>query len=144
MCFAMKFALAEAFQGELFLPTTEPPLMIRERRTFWRRRATGEWYISVKGQGCACSMLSDDADWGKEQWDIRSSHVQAIADAVMSVALQVNAPFAFIAGWDGDECHQAIAVTPEQLKNVILTGKIAQNARYEVSLSEESRHDTSP
>src|ERR1044071_2662612 len=53
--------------------------------------------LSEKGEGCACSMLTDDADWNAATWDMRGDVVVAVADTLMTIPRRNG--FAFEALW---------------------------------------------
>jgi hypothetical protein len=77
-------------------------------------------------------MLTEDADWDQPYWSIEPSFLASIAEAIPHIARQVQSPFTFIAGWDGDECSQVFPVTTVELGRIILAGHLARNTKYEV------------
>src|SRR5262245_36415068 len=58
--------------------------------------------LSERGKGCACSMLTDDADWNAATWDLREDVVSALADTLTTIHRHAGNGFAFEGLWIGD------------------------------------------
>jgi hypothetical protein len=54
--------------------------------TSFVRRGNPCLSISEKGQGCACSILTDNADWNAHTWDIRLDVLPNLALALLFIS----------------------------------------------------------
>ena len=63
MCLTMIVRVREPLGDRITEILREGDLSISEQKD-WRSKPTGLLMLSESGEGCACSMLTDDADWG--------------------------------------------------------------------------------
>ncbi len=103
----------------------------------WLRKPTGVVFLFEEGEGCACSMLTDEADWGQPYWDIRPEVLPLIANTVERLASSLKEPFVFGALWAGDRPEQSTAVTAAELAELIRAGTIRQKTKYNVRILEQ-------
>ena len=86
--------------------------------------------LSEKGEGCACSMLTDDADWNAATWDMRGDVVVAVADTLMTIPRRNG--FAFEALWIGDRPKTDQRVSIDDLANRVRANRVGNKVRYVV------------
>jgi hypothetical protein len=129
MCLTMTVQLKKPLgDGISRIPATGVLSIIEHRN--WRRKPTGLLTISEPSEGCACSMLTEDADWGRPHWDMRPEVLPQIAKTLDAIHQQVPEGFEFEALWIGDEPDGTEAVTIEEMRSLILAGQIGQKVRY--------------
>ena len=88
--------------------------------------------ISKTGEGCACGMLTDDADWNAEFWDFDSALLQPTADVLAKINERVPDGFIVQALWAGDKPEETLKLSFEELQNLVLKNQIKTKTRYEV------------
>lgn len=88
--------------------------------------------ISEEG-GCACSMLTDEADWNAAFWDIQPEMLPHLADVLSFIAERVVGSFAFEDLWVGEKPKETVEVSPDDLKDAVLKNRIGTKVRYVVS-----------
>ena len=86
--------------------------------------------VSEPGEGCACSMLADDARWDSETWALRSEATTKLAEAMRWVAEHAGGPWTFEARWDLPV--ESRGVTRAELLDIIARGAIRIRTRYVV------------
>ena len=106
MCLIMTVRLSERDAGRArdIAASTNSPDSIEvaaAHRLF--RRATRDLNICEHGQGCACSMLHDDADWDAPAWRMRPEVLPRLASTLAKIREHSSEPFTFQARWVGDE-----------------------------------------
>ncbi|UCG57337.1 MAG: hypothetical protein JSU70_21020 [Phycisphaerales bacterium] len=117
--------------------TGDANLLNTSERKNWLRKPTGLVFLFEEGEGCACSMLTDEADWGQPYWDLRPEVLPVIANTVERLASSIKEPFQFEALWAGDHPEQNMAVTATELADLIKAGKIGQKITYNVKIGEQ-------
>ena len=95
--------------------------------------------LSEKGEGCACSMLTDDADWNATTWDMREEIVAALADTIITIHRQAGNGFAFEALWIGDRPKTEQRVTIDDLAGRVRCNQVGTKVRYVVAPAPNER-----
>ena len=86
--------------------------------------------ISEKGEGCACSMLTDEADWNAPTWDIRREVLPDLALALLFISELASNGFNFEAIWAGDKPEKNIEVSLDAILEIVQKNQIGTKARY--------------
>jgi hypothetical protein len=89
-------------------------------------------FLSEIGEGCGCSMLTDNADWNAPTWDLREEVVGPLADKLVTIDREVANGFAFEALWVGDRPSIERRVTIGELVECVKTNQIGTKVRYVV------------
>lgn len=85
------------------------------------------------GHGCACSMLSDEADWNATTWAMLPDALRRLADALAAVDSAARGPWEFQARWlDGSKVSE-VDITSRELLHLVRRGQIATRSRYKVA-----------
>ena len=101
------------------------------RRFF--RGVTGELNVCEPRQGCACSMLHEDADWDSAAWRMRPEVLPRLASTLAKVRERSSAPFTFETLWVGDDVYYERQVSFNELRGIIESGQIGTHTRYTVT-----------
>jgi hypothetical protein len=88
--------------------------------------------VSEEG-GCACSLLSDDADWNAETWAMRPQVLERLAQTLEILSLRGPKELLFEALWVGDAVQEIVQVTPTQLGQLARSSKLGTHTRYAIS-----------
>ena len=136
MCLIMTVRLSERDAGRArdIAASTNSPDSIEvaaAHRLF--RRATRDLNICEHGQGCACSMLHDDADWDAPAWRMRPEVLPRLASTLAKIREHSSEPFTFQALWVGDEVYHERHVSVAELRDIIESDQIGTDTRYTVT-----------
>ncbi|MBK6588644.1 MAG: hypothetical protein IPG22_10165 [Acidobacteria bacterium] len=91
--------------------------------------------ICELGEGCACSMLSDDADWNHPFWDFRPEVLKDLASLLTRIGESVIEELSVEALWAGDESRESIYLSLPQLEQLVLKNQIGTKTQYRVLAS---------
>lgn len=97
----------------------------------WARERPVRAVISEAG-GCACSLLSDDADWNAEVWAFRHDVLDTLAATLQSLAASVTDGVTVEALWIGDTVNETRSVSTADLVELARTNRLGTHTRYEV------------
>ena len=89
-----------------------------------------------RGGGCACSLLSDAADWDKPTWDLAPQVLTGLAAAVELLHERVGG-FTLQATWIGDKAETTERVPVKQLVRDILANAVRNKVVYRVGKAGE-------
>jgi len=103
----------------------------------WAREQPVRAVISEAG-GCACSLLSDDADWNAEVWAFRHDVLARLAATLQSLAGSVTDGATVEALWIGDNVKETRSVSTADLVELARTNRLGTRTRYEVLSSPPS------
>jgi hypothetical protein len=101
------------------------------RRLF--RGATRDLNICEPHQGCACSMLHDDASWDTDSWLMRPEVLPALACTLATIREHSSDTFMFETLWVGDDVYHERRVSFAELHSIVASGQIGAHTRYTVS-----------
>jgi hypothetical protein len=87
-------------------------------------------YLAEVGQGCACSLLTDTAGWNPLYWDLRLEVMPDIARMLKLLRQNTKNGFSFQAHWIAEAPAEHIAVSMEEMAQVIERGEISSKAKY--------------
>jgi hypothetical protein len=93
--------------------------------------------ISEKGEGCACSMLTDEADWNAPTWDIRKEVLSDLALALLFISEQASSGYTFEAIWAGDKPERNLEVSLNELLEIVQKNQIGTKSRYIVGAAKQ-------
>lgn len=127
MCFELTVIGPADHSADLSIET---PLYVRVERKWLDKRPYVK--ISEGGPGCACALLSDDADWSETSVILRSEVLPSLITTLKSLHADFSGHFEFEARWIGDPIKHKVAVTIDELFQVIENNDIAQFTRYRV------------
>ncbi len=102
-------------------------------------RGNARFNISEVGEGCACSMLTDDADWNAEFWDFQPSVLPPTANLLANINERVPNGFIVEALWAGDKPEETLTVSIDELKDLVLKNQIKTKAKYVVENNATNR-----
>ncbi len=88
--------------------------------------------VYVSEGGCACSMLSDDADWNEAHWSLRPDAAKELATGVGAFAEAGPESFSFQALWLGERADTEVAATVTALTTLLRGTGPGTKARYVV------------
>jgi hypothetical protein len=88
--------------------------------------------IAEKGEGCACSMLTDNADWNAPIWDMRPEVLPELALALLFISELAPNGYILEALWVGDEPDKNIEVTLNEILEIVQRNLIRTKTRYNV------------
>jgi hypothetical protein len=112
--------------------TTDAPLDV----VFWNgRRLLGRGSpslgLSPKG-GCACEVLTDEADWDAPTWDMLPAARSDLATTLAQLAAVLPRPFSFQAIWISDTVDRDHSVSLDELLGLASEGRLGTRDRYTV------------
>jgi hypothetical protein len=111
----------------------EHGLSIEVETGFLPRHPEGSVCAHVSdGGGCACSLLSDDADWGAEFWAMRPEILERLADTLRKLASKLSRPVYVEVLWEGEQPKSDLVVTPDELSVLARQSRLSRNSRYVV------------
>ena len=102
-------------------------------------RGNALFNISEDGKGCACSMLTDDADWNAEFWNFEPSVLAPTANLLANIHQRMPNDFSVEAIWAGDKPDETLTVSIDKLKNLVTKNQVNTKAKYIVEKSTPSR-----
>jgi hypothetical protein len=105
------------------------PLEVAAHHDGWFRRIHN-LRVSEPGEGCACSMLADNARWDSETWALRPEATTKLVETMQRVTDLAIGPWTFEARWDS--AAEERSVTPAELLDVIARGAIGIRTQYVV------------
>ena len=119
-------SIADSFQTEAKLEVEVwPPKK-------WRKKTPLHLSITEEG-GCACSLLTDEAGWDEETWDIRPEIRPRLALIIEQLRNALPDGFTIEAMWEGDEAEHDVALTINELSVIVKNNKIRTRVRYTVA-----------
>jgi len=111
-------------------------LFVSEVRN-WRGKPKGKFTISNDGEGCcACSMLTDDADWDDKYWDIKREDLIGLAFTVKKISGLCPEGFEFAALWAGDKIEKTKLISIQDFVKIIESNKIENKTQYKIASAE--------
>lgn len=142
MCLIISALLSDA-QADLICKlalaqiTIEPIEFIVPNRSFWLRSRSFRLRsnllgICERGQGCACSLLSDDSSWDRPSWLLRSDIREPLALSVRRLHENLSGGFDFQALWIGERHSDSISISINDLCNLITADEMGTKALYHV------------
>jgi hypothetical protein len=104
------------------------------------RNAVGSRFLlSQPNQGCACSLLGENADWGRVYYELDPAHTPALEATLRFLATKAGLPgFALRAAWLDGAFEDAATATVRSarladLLDDVRAARIGNNVRYEIS-----------
>jgi len=86
--------------------------------------------ISEAGEGCACSMLTDEADWNAPAWDIQPTLLPPLANSLAFISERAANGLILEALWAGDRPEKNLKVSPDELLSIVRENRIGTKTRY--------------
>ena len=97
----------------------------------WARQRKARAYVS-DGTACACSLLTDQADWNAEVWDMRPEVLEPLARCLATLAEQSQARLTVQAAWVGEEALHEVQLGPTEFADLARTSRLGTRTRYVV------------
>jgi len=88
--------------------------------------------ISEKGEGCACSILADGADWHAQIWELRLDLLPDLALALLFISELASDGYIFEAVWAGDRPKKNVEATLNEMLEIVQRNSIGTRTRYTV------------
>jgi hypothetical protein len=102
----------------------------------WARETPARATISEEG-GCACSLLSDDADWNADAWVMRPEILEQLA-RTLEILSDEGPPNLFVeALWLGEAPSVTTSVTRSELVELARSSRLGTRTRYELTPGDE-------
>jgi hypothetical protein len=95
----------------------------------WAQTEVVRATISEDG-GCACSLLSDEADWNAERWSMRPDVLERLASTLEVLARRGPRGLFIEALWSGETARETISVAPLQLAHLARHSGLGTHTRY--------------
>ncbi len=127
---AIKLGDEDNRQMESLIEQLKDSLTVRPASKTWFRKPSPLVYISELNNGCACSMLSETADWNAPTWDMVLSVLPKLASTVGTIRKHTLHGFSFEAIWIGEEANEEVTLSIEQLVTIIRAGQLGTRTRY--------------
>ena len=86
--------------------------------------------ISEAGEGRACSMLTDEAEWGAPAWDIQPTLLPHLADSLAFISERAAHGLILEALWAGDKPEKNLEVSPDELLSIVRENRVGTKTRY--------------
>ena len=102
----------------------------------WARQTPARAVISEDG-GCACSLLSDDADWNADAWAMRPEILEQLARTLRILADEGPPNLSVEALWVGEAPSETASVTPSELVELARSSRLGTRTRYELAPRDE-------
>jgi hypothetical protein len=100
-------------------------------RWSWAKSKPVRATISEDG-GCACSLLSDEADWNADTWSMRPDVLDRLAATLEILAMRGPQGLIVEALWVGEVPKNTVSVTPGELAEVARSSRLGTRTRYAV------------
>jgi hypothetical protein len=114
--------VAQTLSNKLELQLQEPVSLFGPRTPFFS--------LSEVGEGCACSMLTDNADWNAPTWEFQSTLLEDLASSLEMLCKQAPNGLVLEALWAGDKAKEILEVSCTQLLDIIRSNSISTGAKY--------------
>ena len=101
----------------------------RPSRWSWPRYRPVRAAISEEG-GCACSLLSDEADWNADVWAMRPEILEPLARTLEILAQNGPLNLAIEAVWVGEKARKTTQVTPSELAQLVRSNGLGTRTKY--------------
>jgi hypothetical protein len=86
--------------------------------------------ISEAGEGCACSMLTDDADWNAPTWDIQPTLLMPLTNSLAYISERAANGLILEALWAGDEPEKNLELSSGELLSTVRENRVGTKTRY--------------
>jgi hypothetical protein len=96
-------------------------------------RGNSRFSIFEVGEGCACSMLTDNADWNAATWEFQPMLLCDLASTFAFISERAPNGFAVEAVWIGDRVKESLEVSLDEFLEVVRRNTVATKAKYIVS-----------
>jgi hypothetical protein len=100
----------------------------------WALQRPARASVSEDGT-CACSLLSDDADWNADFWSMRPEIREALARTLEVLTRQGPAHVTVQALWVGEAAREEVSISVKELMALAAAGQLGTRRRYRVELS---------
>lgn len=81
---------------------------------------------------CACSLLTDQADWGADTWDMDPDLLPKLAVTIEELSRHATLPMTVEALWVGDEPLKRVQLTLNAFLDIVRTGRLGTRTAYDV------------
>lgn len=135
MCLAISLELTEMTKNEAeFLAGQQHPSKKLELHFNGTASSFGRGNprlsISEVGEGCACSMLTDDADWNASTWEFQPALLPLLASTLAFISERAPHGFLVEAVWAGDKRQEILEVSRDELLDIVRRNSMATKATY--------------
>ena len=133
MCLTLSIKLSEedapdaARLARLFSVAGDEGEVLIEPVTGWFGKKT-----PYMGVGCACDLLTDDADWNASTWEMHPSLLSQLAEGLQSLRNDCEHGFQFEALWVGDKPEEVKTVSIEEMLRIVRESKIGTKTQYRI------------
>lgn len=102
---------------------------------WWKGLTTSRWVeaqVSETG-GCACSLLSDNADWNAEFWSMRPEVLEPLAATLQAVVKGGISCLTVEAVWNAEQASLERRMSLEEFIEEVRAGRIRTRTRYQLN-----------
>ena len=107
-------------------------LQLQESASLFAHRAP-IFSLSEVGEGCACSMLTDNADWNAPTWEFQATLLADLAGSLAELCKRAPNGLILEALWAGDKPKEILEVSCNHLIDIVRSNSISTAARYTVT-----------
>jgi hypothetical protein len=138
MCLSLTVRAPESKRGDLekamrmVSPSDLRVELVQAPRWPWARDRDAKLRVSKDG-GCACSLLSQDADWNADTWAMKPELLDRLARTLSTLAEHGPDEMVVEALWQGEEVKREERVTAEELAALARSSRIGTHTRYVLS-----------
>jgi hypothetical protein len=108
------------------------PVLLHRRRRFFGLLRGGEVELYVPDALGDQHILTDDAMWDADAWEMEPSLLPLLADTIRILGEAVPQGFSFRATWVGDEVREDVELNAEALAGLALASRLNEFTRYRV------------
>jgi hypothetical protein len=83
-------------------------------------------------EGCACSLLHDDADWNAEHWLLKPAGLPRLEETIVRFNGLAKDGFTFQALWMGEKPETTVDVTVDEMRALVRQNGIGTKVRYHI------------
>lgn len=97
------------------------------------------YVVLSEGGGCACSLLSEDADWNAPRWAMEPHFLPRLAATITALGDATVCPMVLEARWAGVSSTETIELELDALSDLAARGQLGTKTRYRVAAREKKR-----
>ena len=105
---------------------------LEPRPRWFRTRNTPARAVISETGGCACSLLSDEADWNADVWAMRPEVLERLGRTLEILAETGPNGLAVEALWAGEAPRVTVRVSPSELAALARSSALGTRTRYEI------------
>ena len=121
--------IVENIKGEDLLPVS----VFTPRK--WFKKLQPFLQIAEEKNSCACSLLTEDADWDANTWSIIPKNLHLLANTITEIHKKSKSDITLEALWAGDKPIKEKKISIEEIVNLITDNKLGNKIKYRITKS---------